>query len=149
MPLYFAYGSNMDAIGMGRRCPHARPLGPARLARHRFFIMAEGYASIARHPQAEVHGLLYELALADVGPLDRYEEIQRGLYKKIIQPVFRAAGGPVRALVYIGRSSREGRPAPGYMEAIIKAAKAANLPPAYIGFLETQAKAPPRDLSSP
>jgi hypothetical protein len=143
MPLYFAYGSNMDPDALRRRCPNARPLGPARLARHRFFIMAEGYASIIRHPQAEVHGLLFDLALADVGPLDRYEEIQRGLYKKIAQPILRAAAGPVRALVYVGRNTREGRPRPGYLEAIIAAAAAADLPPAYIRFLEAQARSAP------
>ena len=32
MPLYFAYGSNMDVEGMTRRCPRAKPLGRARLA---------------------------------------------------------------------------------------------------------------------
>jgi gamma-glutamylcyclotransferase (GGCT)/AIG2-like uncharacterized protein YtfP len=73
MPLYFAYGSNMDTAAMRKRCPNAQALGRARLAGHRFFIMAEGFASIARDRAAEVHGVLYQLALSDIGPLDRYE----------------------------------------------------------------------------
>ena len=108
MPLYFAYGSNMDAAAMAKRCPSGRALGPARLARHRFFIMAEGYASIARDRNAEVHGILYQLALSDIGPFDRYEEVERGLYVKMTQPILRANGGSTRALVYVGRSSQEG-----------------------------------------
>ena len=34
-PLYFAYGSNLDAEQMKARCPTARPLRTARLADHR------------------------------------------------------------------------------------------------------------------
>lgn len=139
MPLYFAYGSNMDAAAMRRRCPNGQALGCARLAGHRFFIMAEGFASIARDRTAEVHGVLNRLALTDIGPLDRYEEIERGLYKKITQPVIRASGGPVRALVYVGRSSRNGLPTPGYMGPIVSAAEAWAMPPAYIAFLESLA----------
>ena len=48
MPLYFAYGSNMDIAAMARRCPASRPLGIARLARHRFAILQAGYATVVR-----------------------------------------------------------------------------------------------------
>ncbi|RYE82539.1 MAG: gamma-glutamylcyclotransferase, partial [Hyphomicrobiales bacterium] len=36
MPLYFAYGANMDIAAMRERCPRSTPLGLARLPRHRF-----------------------------------------------------------------------------------------------------------------
>ncbi len=147
MPLYFAYGSNMDAAAMRKRCPNAHALGRARLAGRRFFIMAEGFASIACDRSSEVHGVLYQLALSDIGGLDRYEETERGLYRKIIQPVLRASGGSVQALAYIGRSASEGRPAPGHVELIVSAAKAWGLPQGYVAFLEAQAKAgSPRGL---
>ena len=45
MPLCFAYGSNMDRAAMAVRCPASTPLGTARLARHRFIVTREGYAS--------------------------------------------------------------------------------------------------------
>ena len=73
MPLYFAYGSNMDASAMARRCPRSKALGPARLLRHRLAVMREGWLTIARDPRSAVHGVLWELALADVPALDRYE----------------------------------------------------------------------------
>ena len=135
MPLYFAYGSNMDVSAMARRCPASRPLGIARLARHRFGILEAGYATVLRDPAATVHGVLYELALADVAALDRYEDIGRGLYRKVVQPVLRKEGRAVQTLVYIGAGPSGGQPRPGYMEGVIAAAQSAGLPTAYIAFL--------------
>mgnify|MGYP002790472545 CR=1 FL=1 len=40
MPLYFAYGLNMDPAGMAQRCPRSKPLGLARLPRHRIGVDA-------------------------------------------------------------------------------------------------------------
>jgi gamma-glutamylcyclotransferase (GGCT)/AIG2-like uncharacterized protein YtfP len=137
VPLYFAYGSNMDVAAMARRCPASRPLGPARLARHRFAILQAGYATVERDPRSTVHGLLYDLALADVHALDRYEDIARGLYRKAVQPVLRKGAGPVGALVYVGVGPGGGEPRPGYMDGVIAAARTAGLPAAYIAFLET------------
>lgn len=132
MPLYFAYGSNMDADAMRLRAPNSRPLGPARLPRARFIIMQGGYASFVRDPLRNVHGVLWDLALADVRLLDRYEDIANGLYRKIQQPVLREAGGSARALVYVGGTQARGEPHPGYMESVITAARAWSLPEAYI-----------------
>jgi gamma-glutamylcyclotransferase (GGCT)/AIG2-like uncharacterized protein YtfP len=125
----------MDVSAMARRCPASRPLGIARLARHRFGILEAGYATVLRDPAATVHGLLYELALADVPALDRYEDIARGLYRKVVQPVLRKEGSPVRALVYIGAGPSGGQPRPGYMESVIAAAQTAGLPATYLAFL--------------
>ena len=80
MPLYFAYGSNMSRALMRRHCPHARPLGTAVLDHHRFIVMADGYASIVRHPGHEVHGVLWQLTPRDVDALNAYESIDTGLY---------------------------------------------------------------------
>ena len=138
MPLYFAYGSNMDLAAMATRCPRSKPLGVARLPRHRFLINEDGYATIVRDPRADVHGLLFELALPDVPALDRYEGIGQGLYSKIIQPVLTAQGAR-KALVYIGRSSRPGVARPGYLEGVVAAARAAGLPEKYIATLDPTA----------
>ena len=130
MPLYFAYGANMDIDGMAKRVPASRPLGLARLPRHRFVITSDGYASVVRDPRAEVHGMLWELALSDVRALDRFEGVDRGLYSKINQPVI-TASGPRRALVYVGSGKAGGKPRPGYLEDVLRAAGLAGLPPAY------------------
>jgi gamma-glutamylcyclotransferase (GGCT)/AIG2-like uncharacterized protein YtfP len=135
MPLYFAYGSNMDQAAMARRCPASKPVGTARLMRHRFLVFEGGYASVARDPQRTVWGLLWDLALADVPALDRYESLSTGLYTKTIQPVL-TAQGPRRAMVYVGRSTRPGLPKPGYMESVVEAAVKAALPQDYVQGLE-------------
>ncbi len=130
MPLYFAYGANMDVCAMAQRCPTARAIGRARLPRHRFFITSDGYASIARDPRATVHGLLWEVGLSDIRALDRFEEVERGLYVKLTQPVI-AEAGPRRALLYVARATEAGAPRPGYLESVLASAQAAGLPASY------------------
>ena len=130
MPLYFAYGSNMDRAAMARRCPNSRPIGIARLMRHRFIISGDGYASVVRDPSRTVWGLLWDLALADVPPLDRYENLSGGLYTKAVLPVLTPAG-PRRAMTYLGRSAAYGAPKDGYVEGVLAAAQGAGLPAGY------------------
>jgi gamma-glutamylcyclotransferase (GGCT)/AIG2-like uncharacterized protein YtfP len=137
MPLYFAYGANMDAAAMAVRCPRSRPLGRARLARHRFVVMETGYASVVADGRSHVHGLLWDLALSDTPALDRFEEVGRGLYRKAVLPVLREPVGRAQALVYLGCASREGAPAPGYIESVAAAARRLGLPGAYVAYLES------------
>src|SRR5918912_3699658 len=128
MPLYFAYGSNMDLAAMRARCPASRPIGVARLPRHRLVIVREGYASVVRDPRRTVFGLLWDLALADVPALDRYEAVASRLYVKTSQPVL-TERGPKRALIYVATAAAGGSARPGYVEAVIAAAEAAGPPP--------------------
>jgi gamma-glutamylcyclotransferase (GGCT)/AIG2-like uncharacterized protein YtfP len=131
MPLYFAYGANMDVSAMAHRAPKAVALGLARLPRHRFVITEHGYASVVRDPRATVHGLLWDVPLADIRALDRFEEVDRGLYVKANQPVI-TGQGPRRALVYLGTGAPGGRPRPGYLEDVIRAATEIGLPNLYL-----------------
>ena len=146
MPLYFAYGSNMDQAAMLARCPASKPVCIGRLMRHRFIIFDEGYATVVRDPQRVAWGMMWDLALADVPALDRYESLSTGLYTKVIQPIV-TAQGPRRAIVYVGRSAKPGKPLPGYMEGVVEAAGHAGLPGDYIRSLSAllpkiQASAP-------
>ena len=149
MPLYFAYGSNMDVKAMAERCPRSKPLGSARLARHRFFIMDNGWASVCADPRREVHGVLWDLALADVRVLDKYEEIHSGLYQKIIQPVLRGGGASARALVYVGGSLKPGVAQPGYMEELVAAANQWDFPETYLRELKGFVPASKRTAPTP
>jgi gamma-glutamylcyclotransferase (GGCT)/AIG2-like uncharacterized protein YtfP len=135
MPLYFAYGSNMDRAAMAARCPASRPIGPGRLARHRLMITREGYASVVRDPRRTVWGLVWEIAFADMPALDRYESVAGGLYVKLLQPVLTETGAR-RALVYVARTGASGQPRPGYIEAVAAAAREAGLPADYIREIE-------------
>ena len=131
MPLYFAYGSNMDRAAMAARCPASTPLGVARLARHRFVVTQEGYASVVRDPRRDVWGLLWSMAFADMPALDRYESVASGLYAKVSQPVI-TRGGVRRALIYVARTQAAGPPRPGYLEGVVAAAGEAGLPDDYL-----------------
>jgi gamma-glutamylcyclotransferase (GGCT)/AIG2-like uncharacterized protein YtfP len=135
MPLVFAYGSNMDRAAMALRCPYSTPLGPARLMRHRFVILPQGYASLVRDRESTVHGVLWSIAFPDMPGLDRYENVAAGLYRKEIQPVLKAGGGTARAMVYVGRGEG-GSALAGYMEGVIAAARAWSLPASHIRVLE-------------
>ncbi len=139
MPLYFAYGANMDVEDMARRCPRSRPLGLARLMRHRLAIMREGWLTAKRDPRGRVHGVLWDLALADVAALDRFEGVGEGLYKKAMQPVI-AAGGPKRALVYFGTNAGPGRADMGYIRGVIAGATHWRLPEDGLAALERFAR---------
>jgi hypothetical protein len=148
MPLYFAYGSNMDLAAMAARCPHSKPIGSARLMRHRFVVTTDGYANVLRDPGRLVWGLLWDLALADVPSLDRYESLGTGLFIKAVQPVL-TARGPRQAMIYLGRAVRPGAPKAGYMERVLAAAEAAGLPSAYCRELAAWLPNPPTAALEP
>jgi len=135
MPLYFAYGSNMSAEAMARRCPRSQPLGLARLERHRLAVMREGWLTAARDPRSAVHGVLWDLALSDVPALDRFEGLPQRLYAKIAQPVVTASGAK-RALVYFGANAGPGTVRPDYIAEIISAGRGWGLPATAIAVLE-------------
>ncbi len=136
MPLYFAYGSNMDRAAMRHRCPGARLIGQASLDDHRFFIALCGYASIRFEPEAQVLGLLWDLQDADVAALDDYEDVAGGLYAKEVRDVAvqEAAGLSMtrKALMYRVRNDKPGRPLPGYLEDILAEARDLGFPEAYL-----------------
>ncbi len=135
MPLHFAYGSNMDAAAMARRCPRARLLGRARLARWRFVILPSGFASVVPDPRASVHGALWEAPVSDVAALDRYEQVGQGLYAKKVMRVLREPLGSATALVYVGANANQGAAWPGYLAGIVAAAQSLALPTPYVGYL--------------
>jgi hypothetical protein len=140
--LHFAYGSNMDRGIMRRHAPSAEPVGAAKLSNHRFIITADGYASVAPAQAQTVYGVLWRLMPRDRVTLDMWECIASGLYRAetllVRQP---GLGRP--ALVYVARRRREGWPKAGYMELVLSAARAWNLPPDYIASLQEWLPAQP------
>ena len=137
MILHFAYGSNMSRALMHRRCPGARALGPAQLDGWRFVITRDGYASLVRDPGGRVHGVLWRLTPRDLAALDAYENIDAGLFRRVLLAV-QADGRSVKAIVYIGRDGAPGRARAGYMELVAMAAREAGLPSDYVAGLERQ-----------
>jgi hypothetical protein len=123
---------------MLRHAPGAQPLGIATLAGYRFVITADGYASVMPAAGHDVHGLLWRITPRDRITLDAWEDVETGLYRAETLPI-RGADSPaqhVSALVYIARERPPGQPRAGYMEAVVEAARALELPAAYIASLE-------------
>ena len=135
MPLYFSYGSNMDVAGMAARCPRSTPIGLARLARHRLAIMREGWLTVVRDTGASVHGVLWDIALADMPALDRYEGLGAGLYAKAIQSVT-TENGARRALIYFGANAGPGVARQDYLDTVIAAARHWGLPEATLAAFD-------------
>ncbi len=132
--LYLAYGSNMSREPMRRRCLDAVMLGPAVLRRHRFVIMANGYASVVPRAAGDVQGVLWRISPRDLAALDAYENIAGGLYSRSLLPVTQG-GRTIQALIYVGAEKREGEPRKGYMELVVHAARENGLPKDYIEAL--------------
>ena len=103
--------------------------------RHRLAVMREGWLTVVRDPRATVHGVLWDLALADVAALDRFEGVGERLYLKAVQPVL-AQDGSKRALIYLGANAGPGRPRADYLSAILAAARASALPREGLSALE-------------
>ena len=138
--LHFAYGSNMCTALMQRRCPGVRLEGRAYLPGYRFIIMRSGYASVAPAPGSSVHGLLWRVTPRDVAALNAYENLDGGLYRAV--PMAVASHRRRRAaLVYIGCDGVPGRPRPGYLDIVTRAARDAGFPPRYLTCLTRWASA--------
>ncbi len=136
MPLYFAYGSNMDVAAMARRCPRAEAARarPARTPSARDH--ARGVAD--RGPRARARrftGFCGTWRSPTFPPSTGTRRLARGLYVKVVQPVV-AAGGAKRALVYFGANAGPGVGKPDYLAEVLAAARAAGLPADGIAALE-------------
>jgi cation transport regulator ChaC len=133
--LHFAYGSNMHSAIMRKHAPDAVPVGVARLPGYRFLVTADGYASVEPARGRSVHGIMWRLTPRDRVTLDAWENVAGGLYRAVILPVY-FAGRRRLALVYVGRRRPPGQPKAGYMEIVVEAARALELPPDYITSLQ-------------
>jgi gamma-glutamylcyclotransferase len=133
--LHFAYGSNMHHAVMRRHAPNAEPLGVALLGDYRFVVTADGYASVEPARARMVYGVLWRLTPRDRVGLDAWENVAGGLYSAKTLSVL-AGGRRVPVLVYLARPRARGKPKAGYMELVLAAASAWNLPKDYIASLQ-------------
>lgn len=139
MPLYFAYGSNMDIDRMRSRCRSARPVCVSTLAKYRFGYDKPGdkcsYASIrwtGRNSDV-VYGVVYHLSDNDLLRLDFYEgvEVQQYYRRKVRVSV---SGKRTYVHVYIPCVYVSGRYAPTeqYRKYLLDGAHYFSLPDEYV-----------------
>src|SRR3990167_10380669 len=97
---YYAYGSNMDAEQMLKRCPQSIFQEKETLSGYQFFINKRGFASIRKKKNSQVWGIIYSISVSDENSLDRYEGYPK-IYEKldILE---------LKAFCYIDHTTEEG-----------------------------------------
>ena len=141
-PLYFAYGSNLDALQMRARCPGATPLERARLARHRLAFThystrwSGGVADVVPDAAATVWGLVYEMGEGDFAGLDPFESG----YGRVELEV-ELGGRSVRVTSYAVRAREQFAPHPVYLEKMLRWGSRWRLPGDYLAELLARAAA--------
>ena len=125
----------MSRAVMRKHAPGAEPIGAAVLANYRFIITADGYASVEPMRAAAVHGVLWRLTPRDRAGLDAWESVAGGSYRAATLAVHRARRRQM-ALVYLARPCGIGRAKSGYVELVVAAALAWDLPPDYVASLQ-------------
>jgi cation transport regulator ChaC len=134
---YFAYGSNLDAVQMRRRCPTARPVGRARLLHHRLDFThlstrwRGGAADVVPHSGESVWGVLYELAARELPVLDRYE----AGYERVLLQVEDESGTARSVISYTVRRKGSFRPTRTYLDKILAWGARFELPDDYLDRL--------------
>lgn len=128
----------MDAVQMMSRCRDARPAGIARLDDYRFRINRAGVATVVPEPGGLVFGRLWSIDDADLGRLDQYEGIARGIYRRSPCTV-ESDGAQRQALMYVAADSELGLPRADYMKGVLAAATSLDLPDAYLTELASWA----------
>ncbi|GFG74810.1 poly-gamma-glutamate hydrolase family protein [Mycobacterium botniense] len=130
---YFAYGSNLCARQMARRCPDASNPRPAVLADHDWLINQRGVATIDPFTGTDVHGVLWQISDNDLARLDRAEGVPVRYRRDRL--TVHTEDGPSHAWVYVDHRVSPGAPRPGYLDRVIGGAIQHGLPHRWIEFL--------------
>lgn len=137
MPLYAAYGSNLDPSQMRNRCPHSPFAGTGWLTDWRLTFGGEelgwegALTTIVEEPGSQVFVALYDITTADQIALDKWESADTGLYRTSKLRVSTLEGDEV-AWTYVLNTYEGGLPSARYLGLIAEAAETAGAPADYV-----------------
>ena len=143
MPLYAAYGSNMEPAQMLERAPHSPMAGTGWLEGWRLTFGGEdlgwegALATIVEDPGSRVFVVLYDVTSLDEDGLDRWEGGELGIHSKIRLRV-QTMDGSVLAWLYVLDAYEGGLPSARYLGVLADAAEAAGAPADYVEALRTR-----------
>lgn len=143
MPLYAAYGSNMDPAQMKERAPCSPMAGTGWLVGWRLTFGGEdlgwegALTTIVEDPDSQVFCVLYDVSEPDESRLDRWEGAELGLYRKIRLRV-QTLEGSVLAWLYVLDAYEGGLPSARYVGVVADAAESAGAPTDYVAELRTR-----------
>lgn len=150
--LYFAFGSNLDPDQLRARCPAHKQVGMAVLHDHKLIFpifstaWGGGVASLQLSHGNDVWGMLFELNDEDLRSLDGHEDFRgpgdpHNLYERgpvwveLKHPEDGSVPRRVKAAAYLAHTANPSPPSRRYMDAVLKGARAHNLPDDYIATL--------------
>lgn len=143
VPLYAAYGSNMEPAQMLERAPHSPMAGTGWLEGWRLTFGGEdigwegALATIVEDPASRVFVVLYDVIGLDEERLDRWEGGELGMHTKIRLRV-QTMDGSVLAWLYVLDAYEGGLPSARYLGVLADAAEAAGAPADYVDDLRTR-----------
>jgi gamma-glutamylcyclotransferase (GGCT)/AIG2-like uncharacterized protein YtfP len=143
VPLYAAYGSNMDPGQMKERAPHSPMAGTGWLMGWRLTFGGEDFgwegalSTVVEDPDSQVFVVLYDVSELDTAQLDRWEGGELGLHKKLRLRVH-TLEGDVLAWVYVLDAYEGGLPSARYLGVLADAAEQAGAPDDYVAALRSR-----------
>jgi gamma-glutamylcyclotransferase (GGCT)/AIG2-like uncharacterized protein YtfP len=143
VPLYAAYGSNLDPSRMSERCPHSPLRSTGWLTGWRLTFGGEEHGwdgalvTIVQDPFEQVFVALYDVTDEDMSVLDDIEMATSGLYRKTRVRVATMAGSHL-AWAYVLDAYEGGLPSAGSLGIIADAAEAADAPADYVAALRAR-----------
>ena len=143
MPLYAAFGSNMDPRRMLERCPHSPLRSTGWLVGWRLTFGGEEHgwdgalATIVEDPIEQVFVALYDVTEEDEAHLDVLEQADTGLYHKTRIRVSTLLGEQL-AWTYVLDAYEGGLPSAGTLGILADAAEAADAPADYVAALRAR-----------
>ena len=127
--LYVAYGSNLNMMQMGWRCPTASVVGTGKIIDYK--LTFRRVATIEPCIKKEVPVAVWTIENSDEKALDRYEGYPH-LYRKEMIDVEMDNGEKVKAMVYIMNYGEPAMPYKQYIDTIIKGYEDVGLDPSYL-----------------
>jgi gamma-glutamylcyclotransferase (GGCT)/AIG2-like uncharacterized protein YtfP len=143
VPLYAAYGSNMDPTQMMQRAPCSPMAMTGWLIGWRLTFGGEdlnwegALATVVEDPDSQVFVVIYDVTPEDEKLLDRWEGEDFGLHKKLRLRVHTLDGSTL-AWLYVLDAYEGGLPSARYLGVIADAAEAAGAPEDYVAELRSR-----------
>ena len=134
--LYFSFGSNMDREQMKKRTPNAEYVGVGYVPDHDLVFNRKGsyrpggVASIVPTNGVRAYGVVWAISPEELNEMDRIED--PNAYERVQKTVITVDGKELRCNVYIAFPQGDIPADQPYLELIIKAALAADLPHEWI-----------------
>ena len=143
MPLYAAYGSNLDPDQMRMRCPYSPTRGTGWIEGWRITFGGESIgwegslATLVEDPFGRVFVMLYDVPREDEARLDEWDGAAMGVYRKIRVRVH-TLEGDVLAWTYVLNDYEGGLPSARYLGTMADAAEKAGAPDDYVAELRNR-----------